>query len=297
MSNPTQWRHDDLQHDLADHLRGAGDRIIWENMQLGPSGSPRPDVFSMPKSYSKFCPLAYEIKISTADFRRDVTSGKWQSYLKFASGVIFAVPAGLVTKEDIPKGCGLIVRHENVWRAAKAPTLHHIESLPHDAWMKLMIDGLHRASYVPEARSLNKYAVEAKIRKQYGDEIAVALSNMNRAVASLQYAEQKAKTTAQEIEEIRKAALESARRESLMIDNARRELCVALGIPPDADHYTITARCKKLARQLNESEEIVRLRRLFDRMRDAIVESGEQVKLPDDNPGPLLTEHVGMELL
>lgn len=278
----TQWKHNDLQYDLAEHLRSSGDRVIWENMQLGPSGSPRPDVYSMPKSYSKFCPMAYEIKISTADFRRDVTSGKWQSYLKFASGVIFAVPAGLVTKEDIPKGCGLIVRHENVWRVAKAPTLHHIETLPHDTWMKLMIDGLNRASFVPEARSLNKYAVEAKIRKKYGDEIGVALSNMNRAVASLQYAEQKAKTTAQEIEEIRKEALQRARRESIYIDQARSELCQAIGLEPNASHYAIMQRCKKLARQLDESEEITRLRRLFDRLRESIAEAGEKVVLPEE---------------
>jgi hypothetical protein len=278
----TQWKHNDLQYDLAEHLRSSGDRVIWENMQLGPSGSPRPDVYSLPKSYSKFCPLAYEIKISTADFRRDVTSGKWQSYLKFASGVIFAVPAGLVTKDDVPKGCGLIVRHENVWRMAKGPTLLHIESLPHEVWMKLMIDGINRAARGNEPRTLHKYEVERQVRQKYGEEIGQALSDMNRAVERLEYMQHRAEATASEIERIRSDAIENAERESIYIDQARSELCQAIGLEPNASLYAIMQRCKKLARQLDESEEITRLRRLFDRLRESIAEAGEKVVLPEE---------------
>lgn len=76
----TTWAHDALASDLASHLAFTGGRVIFENMQLGPAGSPRPDVYTIPKVYSRFTPLAYEVKISVADFRSDVTSGKWQSY-------------------------------------------------------------------------------------------------------------------------------------------------------------------------------------------------------------------------
>ena len=31
------WRHDELADDLAAHLRGGTDRMVWTDMQLGPS--------------------------------------------------------------------------------------------------------------------------------------------------------------------------------------------------------------------------------------------------------------------
>ena len=98
----TTWKHDELARDLAQHLREKSDRLVWTDMQLGPAGSPRPDVYSLPCSFTRFMPIAYECKISVADFRRDVTAGKWTSYMQFAAGVIFAAPAGLVGKDDLP---------------------------------------------------------------------------------------------------------------------------------------------------------------------------------------------------
>jgi hypothetical protein len=274
-----KWTHNELQHDLAEHLRRTRDRLIWEDMQLGPAASPRPDVYSMPMSYSKFTTLAYEIKISTADYRRDVTSGKWQSYLQFAAGVVFAVPAGLVTKEDIPKGCGLIVRHETVWRAAKAPTLHHIETLPHAAWMKLMIDGLNRAHRPIEPRTLNIWNVERKIRQKYGDQIADALRDLSGAEQRLRLARANADATAHEIEAVRKNAFEAARQESMHIDTARRELCEAIGLKPDASRYDITSRCHLLRKRLDANEEVARLSRLFERISAALNDAREPLEL------------------
>ena len=32
--------HDELQEDLATHLRGNTDRMVWTNTQLGPAASP-----------------------------------------------------------------------------------------------------------------------------------------------------------------------------------------------------------------------------------------------------------------
>lgn len=68
------WMHDALAQDLARHLK-APDTMVWCNLQLGPSGSPRPDVYRMSKSFVRPCPIAYECKISRENFRSDVTSG------------------------------------------------------------------------------------------------------------------------------------------------------------------------------------------------------------------------------
>ena len=75
LDNEKKWGHDELAKDLAQHLACSNDRMIWLDMQLGPSGSPRPDVFTAPKSYSGFKPIAYECKVSVSDFRSDITSG------------------------------------------------------------------------------------------------------------------------------------------------------------------------------------------------------------------------------
>ena len=66
--------------------------------------------------------MVYEAKISVADFRADVTAGKWQTYRPFSCGVVFAVPKGLIAKADIPPRCGLIVRGESGWRTVKGPS-------------------------------------------------------------------------------------------------------------------------------------------------------------------------------
>ena len=67
----SDWQHDQLAEDLAAHLK-APDRMVWLNMQLGPRGSPRPDVYTIYKSYVRPQPTAYEVKISREDFRSDI---------------------------------------------------------------------------------------------------------------------------------------------------------------------------------------------------------------------------------
>lgn len=107
-----KWTHDALQEDLAKYVREKARRMVWSNMQVGAAGSPRPDAYSLPFSFSRFTRLADEVKVSVADFRRDATAGMWQSYLRYAAGVTFAAPDGLNTKADIPKGSGLLPRSE-----------------------------------------------------------------------------------------------------------------------------------------------------------------------------------------
>lgn len=43
--------HDELAADLAAKLR-TDRRMVWTDIQLGPSGSPRPDVYAIFKSFS-----------------------------------------------------------------------------------------------------------------------------------------------------------------------------------------------------------------------------------------------------
>ncbi|WP_438391108.1 hypothetical protein [Caballeronia sp. DA-9] len=176
-----KWNHDELANDLAAHLRGLSDRRVWVDMQLGASGSTRPDVYTMPCSFTRFTPLAYECKVSVSDFRADVTKGKYTDYLGYSSGVIFACPAGLLKKEDIPKGAGLMVRGEEGWRTLKAPTLAKCPELPRSFWLKLVMDGERRdherlAHMEREAkRDLNEWRAAAKVREKFGEVVAAAV--------------------------------------------------------------------------------------------------------------------------
>jgi len=264
------WKHDDLAHDLANTLRG-GDRVVWEDMQLGPSGSPRPDVYTVPKSYANFRPLAYEIKISASDFRRDVTAGKWQSYLRYASGVVFAVPAGLIDKREIPKGCGLIVRGEAGWRTLKGPTLSRVENLPLEAWLKLFIDGFGRCETPITKRSADQWAHSARARKVLGEKVAKLLQDIAGAESWANYEIERLRVRREgAVEEQRKLSEEikaNAAKDAQHLDGIRAELAVALGMKPDATIFQIQRAARSAAADLSRDEEIARLRGLIDSMR------------------------------
>ncbi|WP_175920363.1 hypothetical protein [Burkholderia pyrrocinia] len=272
------WAHDDLAKDLAAHLRGASDRLVWTDMQLGPSGSPRPDVYTVPCSFARFQPVAYECKISVADFRRDVTAGKWTSYLRFAAGVIFAAPAGLLKKEDIPAGCGLIVRGPDGWRSLKGPTLKNMENLPRDAWVKLIIDGMARlanASHEQLRVGLhNEWTLEKKLRRRLGDIVADAVRDRLHAERRLKAATERLEGLAQEAEDERRLILdrakENAQRDAAQIDSARIELARTLGLSESAGAWEIASACKEAARRLSTDAEIKRLHQQLERIQIAI---------------------------
>lgn len=225
-----KWEHDDLLADLAAHLSGA-DRMIWCDMQLGPSGSPRPDVYVLHRSYSRPKPLAFEIKVSKSDLRADTTAGKWQSYLKYASGVVFAVPDGLCSLADIPAQCGLIVRKAEVWRYARKPTLTPV-SLTMDASMKLVMDGVDRVyrGRLRGPRSANQYRHAEEIRRRYGDDVACAIKDLTAARARIAgldaHHERQEQYHRDRVEQIRKTALAEVDE----INTLRTELAEFLGV-------------------------------------------------------------------
>ncbi|WP_176114268.1 hypothetical protein [Burkholderia cepacia] len=277
------WAHDDLAKDLAAHLRGASDRLVWTDMQLGPAGSPRPDVYTVPCSFARFQPVAYECKISVADFRRDVTAGKWTSYLRFAAGVIFAAPAGLLKKEDIPAGCGLIVRGPDGWRSLKGPTLKNMENLPRDAWIKLIIDGMARLADQNHeqlrAGLCNEWTLEKKLRARLGDVVADAVRDQLHAERRLKTATERLENLAEEAENERRLILdrakEHAERDATQIDSARGELARALGLPASAGAWEIASACKQAARRVSVDPEVKRLRQQLERIQVAIESAAE----------------------
>lgn len=169
------FTHNGLQEDLAKHLRVNTDRMVWTDTQLGPAGSPRPDVFTIHKSYSRFRSDCYEIKVSMSDLRSDITSGKWQKYMKYGSCCWFAFERGLAPLDLIPKECGVILRSDKGWRAARKPVAQALGTLPHDAWMKLLIESNPEQHVVDRYRASRSYSVwhaDKLVRERFGTEIA-----------------------------------------------------------------------------------------------------------------------------
>lgn len=167
--------HNQLASNLARHLMN-GTRMVWEDIPAGKSGSVRPDVYTVEKSLANPNPISYEIKVSVSDFRSDVTKAKWKSYLDFSYGVVFAVPKGLITKNDIPNGCGLMTFNGEFWNTVKRPTLNPT-SLNDELLMKLLIAGNQRQTQaeIIQPREFDAYKHHETLRKKFGKDIGSKL--------------------------------------------------------------------------------------------------------------------------
>lgn len=241
------WKHDDLAVDLAAHLRGySRPAMVWLDMQLGPVGSPRPDVYTIEPTYQRISAMAYECKISRSDFLADVTAGKALRYLQYAGALVFATPKGLVRKDELPKGAGLIERGEAGWRWVKKPTINPIQTLPMQAWMKLLIDGCGReqgAGVTPGPRKASQWHHEDRVRKMLGEELGSLLRSRESAKYQLQQEieklQQERKRTADEIRNTLDRRAAEARKELAEVEAAIAETAKALGLEEGATGWQI----------------------------------------------------------
>lgn len=270
--------HAALARSLADHLRGP-DRMVWCDMQLGPHGSPRPDVYTLYKSYTRPTPISYECKVSLSDFRADVTTGKWQSYLSFSSGVYFACEVGLVTKNDVPEHCGLIVLQPNgSWRAAKRATLRPV-TIGQDAFLKLVIDGVEREGPRYRVKPYVEDLYLLRLSLKFGDVAAKTIRDRMRVEDEIR----SNKLLAQRI-------IDNAKREAERIiaeasDHVaplRRELCEVLDLAIEADRWQIKNAVGDLRRALAEHPAHEHQRRLTEVIRRALESHG--YKEPETRP-------------
>lgn len=273
--------HDQLARSLADHLR-ADRRMVWCDLQLGPSGSPRPDVYAIYKSYTHPTPTAFEVKVSRSDFLADVTSGKWQSYLPFASGVSFACVDGLVKKAEVPDHCGLYVLGAKGWRAAKRPILRPV-TIPQDALLKLLIDGVEREGPIYRKRRYDESDVISRIRAKFGEIAARTIRNR----VAVDYEIDGAKHTAARIIEQANRQADQIRKEATdNVEPLRAELCAVLGLTPTADRWQIRAAVQTLRSALDEHPAHHAHRRFTEIISRAMEQHGYRAPEPAPAPKP-----------
>lgn len=177
MSGET-WRHDDLAADLARYFATKKPPwLTWQNSQfsapdcidldnirwaleherrgLGRAGrmvrgwvTCRPDVFAVRATtlVKHLSPTVFEVKVTRADFQSDVRSGKWRAYRRFCERLVFATPAGLVDKREVPEGCGLIERGARGWRMRQQPEVSKDFQPTDRFWLNLLMRWYWRPS-------------------------------------------------------------------------------------------------------------------------------------------------------
>jgi hypothetical protein len=256
--------HDELMNSLADHLAGEN-RMVWRDMQLGPAGSPRPDVYAIWRSFAHPAPMSYECKVTRSDFQSDVTSGKWQSYLKYSCGVVFACQDDLIKKSDVPTHCGLIVLR-GVWRMAKKPVLNPVV-VPQDALLKLLIDGVRREGPTVRVRRWNNELASLKISKKFGEVAARTVRDRMAVELEIEYQRESFKRRQEDAD---KFSEQRSKREIELLAPLRNELIEALKLSTEATTYDIRHAVKKVCDDGEENPHAQRHRMLTAHVRSAL---------------------------
>ncbi len=174
----------ELAEDLASHLQNDL-WMTWTEIPLGPVGMPRADVVAVLKSFSQVRFNIYEIKISRSDFLHDANSGKYTKYLQYCTQFYFACYKDLIKKDEVPVGCGLILKGENGWRTAKAARRNDFKPSV-DLLLKLLMKGYE--NYLVQARELDRERLtkNADLRghaRRLGIKVAYELANADEFVA------------------------------------------------------------------------------------------------------------------
>lgn len=99
---------------IIDALRKRHEKDIWASELAFDGGARRCDFWALSAHGSKgFRAIAYEVKISRGDFRRDTPDKQRQARL-FSDLFYYVAPKGLLSKSDIPDWAGLVECDEGV---------------------------------------------------------------------------------------------------------------------------------------------------------------------------------------
>ncbi len=223
-----KWRHDELLGDLALHLAQQG-RMVFCDRLIGAAGSQRPDILSINKSYTRWNPRVYEIKVRRADFLNDINSGKWQGYLGVGA-VVFAVPHGLIKRTELPDRAGLIVRSDSGWRYQRKPAAVVLDSFEFKTWMALLMH-LHTAAgqaRIEPRREIFTKAAEG--RSEWGEEIGKFVRDRHAAMGQIERDRAEAKRILEDAHARRDCIVQAAQDENPRVIEAVRTVLQERGI-------------------------------------------------------------------
>lgn len=97
----------------------------------------RMDAWSMNKSWANPLVVAYEIKISRADFLKD---NKWMAYLPCCNQFYFVCPRGLITPDEVSPQAGLIyVASTGTMLVTKKQAPYREVQIPETLWRYILM--------------------------------------------------------------------------------------------------------------------------------------------------------------
>lgn len=194
------WTGKALAEDLAKG-RDQAQWLTWVQIPLGSvmwnGHTPRADLLAVRKSFSNPSFIIYEVKISRSDFQADINKGKYQAYFEHCCQLYFAAPKGLITKDEIPEGTGLMVRGDNGWRVVKAaPRREHTPKV--ELMLKLLMRGYedHLVQWKQADRLKN---LEYKGLKEAGSQFGIKVARDLASASELIEAANKIKTEVGEL--------------------------------------------------------------------------------------------------
>lgn len=134
----TQMKREHLAMEAVRKRSAKDDYMkIWRNALNSLPNVKIADVMSVIPSYKRFSLSMYEVKVTRSDFLRDLRYGKWKGYLPHCHRLYFAVPSGMVKKEEIPEETGLIVRGPKGWKVTKPGRKRKVD-IPLDTLLSLL---------------------------------------------------------------------------------------------------------------------------------------------------------------
>lgn len=174
-----------------------------------PQGMLKFDGLAIKRSYTRPCITGYEIKVSRGDFLQDA---KWHLYLQYCNEFYFVVPAGLISKEEVPDNVGLIYyypetgtlrkKKKALWRDIEEP----VGVYKYIIFSRLEQDRLpfyeSRAEYVKDY--LEDKSKKRKLGKAFGSKLANELIEAQVRLAVLEDTENKIKLLEQLKETMKK---------------------------------------------------------------------------------------------
>ena len=162
--------------------------------------TPRFDLWTMKRSYTKPMTWIYEIKVSRQDFVKD---DKWQSYLPYCTDFYFVAPCGIIDVSEIPEQSGLLLTSKTgnkLYCKKKAP--HRNVTIPDSVFKYILMSRTEivNSTYANNNSNSNSdkkqyweqwladknenqrlgYNVSKKIRRLYDKNVDMVARNQNR---------------------------------------------------------------------------------------------------------------------
>jgi len=251
--------HQNLEYDLASHLRQSGKRTVFGQPNIGSrwlTGGRMgiPDVLTIECSFVKPHITVYEVKGERSDFQRDISSGKWRRYLEICNRFYFAAPKGLVKREEIPAEAGLIVKGDKSWTSVKSPPHRGDIEIEESMWLALLFEGYDfalKCRDVEERRRMVQCALDGEPTSYSpNDKRGAAVRNASKIFG----------------DEVGEKVVDLALREKQLalneeaLERATAKLKEVLSLEPDANTYAIErAASERLAQGLGpEVSEVLR---------------------------------------